>query len=94
MTDDEIINRAESAARLMSDPLLTGTFSQLEEAYLESLIECKKEDDAGRYRLSEGIKAIRLVQRALRTTIESGQVAAGQLRELKAGRKDPFAIVR
>lgn len=93
MSEDEIIDRAEQAARIMNEPLLREAFGQLEAACLEALVECKKEDDQGRYRLSEGIKATRLVQRILHTAIESGQVAASQIQELKTGKR-PWSIVR
>jgi hypothetical protein len=93
LNDDEIIVRAESAARLLSDPLMKEAFDQVEAACLEALVECRKEDDAGRYRLSEGIKACRLVKRILSQQIESGQVAASQIQELKTGKR-PWSIVR
>lgn len=93
MTDDEVIDRAEAAARLMGDALMRDAFAMVEAAILEAIIECKVEDDAGRYRLSEGIKATRRVRHILQAQIESGQVAASQIQELKTGKR-PWSIVR
>lgn len=89
-TLDEIIDRGERAARLLTDPLYKEAFSQVEAAAVEALIECKKEDDNGRYRLSEGVKAIRLVRRILEQSIETGHVAYREIQELKSGRKPWF----
>lgn len=92
MTEEDMqdqVSRAEWARQAMDNPVLKEGFKALETAVLEALIECKKEDDAGRYRLSESIKAIRQTKTLLQLTLESGQVASRELRELKAGRK-PF----
>lgn len=83
------LTRAEDAARLLNEPILQEAFATLERAYVEALIECGKENDDGRYRLSEGIKTVRLVKRHLEQVLETGQVAKREIQELERGRK-PF----
>lgn len=86
---EDHVATAEAAAQLLAHPLLKRAFEQLEEASMETFLECDKKDDIGRFRMSESIKVVRLVRRILEQTIENGQVAARDLHELKSGRK-PF----
>lgn len=59
MSTNDILRRAEEAKEVLSHPALADAFADLEQAYVEALLECKKEDDLGRFRLSEGMKVLR-----------------------------------
>ncbi|MEQ8510081.1 MAG: hypothetical protein RIB43_13830 [Rhodospirillaceae bacterium] len=87
MTQDDILHRAEEAKTLLSHPALSEAFTDLEQAYVEAFLDCKKEDDLGRFRLSEGMKVLRLVKRQLETQVEAGALAANDIQELRRGRK-------
>ncbi len=85
MSSPDILRRAEDAAHLLNHPALQNAFSDLESAYVEALLECKKEDDLGRFRLSEGMKVLRLVRRQLESHIEAGELAKRDAETLRRG---------
>jgi len=76
MTNDpgQTLRDADAARALLDAPLLQEAFTDLEQAYVEALLECKKEDDLGRFRLSEGMKVLRLVRRQLESYVEAGVI--------------------
>ena len=87
MTQDDILREAEEAKDVLSHPALAEAFTDLEQAYVEALLECKKEDDLGRFRLSEGMKVLRLVKRQLEAQVEAGALAVHEVQELRRGGK-------
>ena len=87
MTQDDVLQRAEEAKEVLSHPALAEAFTDLEQAYVEALLECRKEDDLGRFRLSEGMKVLRLVKRQLEAHVEAGDLAAHEVQELRRGNK-------
>lgn len=87
MTQDAVMRRAEEAKEILSSLPLAEAFSDLEQAYVEALLECKKEDDLGRFRLSEGMKVLRLVKRQLEAQVEAGALAVHEVQELRRGGK-------
>lgn len=86
MTQDETFRRAEEAKSVLSDPSLKEAFADIEQAYVEALLDCKKDDDLGRFRLSEGMRVLRLVKRHLEARVEAGVLAARDVEELRRGR--------
>lgn len=86
MTQEATVRRAEEAKAVLSDPALKEAFADLEQAYVEALLECKKEDDLGRFRLSEGMRVLRLVKRHLESHVEAGALAVRDLEDLRRGR--------
>lgn len=87
MTQDDILRRAEEAKHVLAHPALADAFADLEQAYVEALLDCKKEDDLGRFRLSEGMKVLRLVKRQLESHIEAGELAARDIEEMRRSSK-------
>ncbi|MEQ8736707.1 MAG: hypothetical protein RIC29_17425 [Rhodospirillaceae bacterium] len=87
MTQDDVLRRAEEAKAVLSHPALAEAFTDLEQAYVEALLDCKKEDDLGRFRLSEGMKVLRLVKRQLEAQVEAGALAVNDIQELRRGGK-------
>lgn len=76
MTQDDVargdlIRRGEEARQVLDSPLMQEAFSDLEQAYVEALIACDATDDLGRFRLSEGMKVLRLVRRHLESYVEA-----------------------
>lgn len=86
MTKDETLHRAESAQVILADPNLKDAFTDIEQAYVEALLDCKKDDDLGRFRLSEGMRVLRLVRRHLESHVEAGMLAVRDIEELRRGR--------
>lgn len=82
---EERIDRAQKAADLLGNELLTEAFTDLEKTYVEAFVKCGADDDMGRYRLAEGVKVLRAVRRHLESAIEDGQIAHHTAEEMKRG---------
>ncbi|MEQ9111214.1 MAG: hypothetical protein RIF37_00555 [Rhodospirillaceae bacterium] len=89
MTSDsgQTLRDADAARAVLEAPLLQEAFTDLEQAYVEALLACEKEDDLGRFRLSEGMKVVRLVRRHLESYVEAGALTMNDIQELRRGRK-------
>lgn len=74
MDREDLLRQAEDARQLLTAPLLQEAFSDLEQAYVEALLDCAADNDLGRFRLTEGIKVLRLVRRHLESYVEAGMV--------------------
>lgn len=84
------VTRGENARQVIDNPAYQEAWDDLEEAYIEALIEQDKEADGPRFRLSEGIKVLRMVKRHLESTMEAGDVKAKDLREIENGKRSFF----
>ena len=83
---DKAVRDAQSAERLLTDPLLNEALKQTETAYLESLLSCDHKDDLGRFRFAEAIKTVRSVRSHLHSLVESGKLDAHTLKQLNGKR--------
>jgi len=74
MDREELLRRAEDARQLLDAPLLQEAFTDLEQAYVEALLDCDADNDLGRFRLTEGMKVLRLVRRHLESYVEAAVI--------------------
>lgn len=81
MTPEEALRRANEAGRLFNDPTLTETLNVMEKDVMEAWISCPVRDTEGREELWRLIKTTRKFRDLLRGTMESGKLAADQIRQ-------------
>lgn len=87
---EETAARGESARQVLDNPQYREAWTDLEAAYIEALIDLDRADDDAARRLREGVKVLRMVKRHLESTLEAGQVAAKDIREIELGKKSFF----
>lgn len=68
--------RAEAAARLLADPLLSEAFATFEQALLARALEAPARDDDGRRRCLDAVMTLRKVKANLESVIAGGKTAA------------------
>lgn len=80
MTPEEALRRANRAGQLFNDPLLQETLDFMEKEVMEAWIACPVRDAEGREELYRLIKTTRKFRDLLRGTMESGKMAAEEIR--------------
>ncbi len=83
MTPQETLHRANRAQALMDDPILKGAIEVMEREVMEAWMVCPVRDFEGREYLWRMAVTTRKFADLLRGTIESGKLAADQLRREK-----------
>ncbi len=81
MTPEEALRRANRAGQLFNDQLLQETLDVMEKDILEAWIACPVRDVEGKEELNRLIKTTRKFRDLLRGTMESGKLAAEQIRQ-------------
>lgn len=79
MTPQEEIERAERARQILQDPFFTDHVTQIEQALLAGIRKTAFVDEKLREKLTHRWTALHDVLDALRSTMETGQIAAKQL---------------
>jgi len=80
MTPEEALRRANRAGQLFNDPMTQETLNLMEKDIYEAWIACPVRDNDGRERLWEMAVATRKFRDLLRGTMESGKMAADDIR--------------
>lgn len=80
MTPEEALRRANRAGQLFNDHLLQETLDFMEKEVTEAWIACPVRDTEGREELYRLIKTTRKFRDLLRGTMESGKMAAEEIR--------------
>jgi hypothetical protein len=81
MTPEEALRRANEAGRLFNDPTLKEALDVMERDVVEAWIACPVRDVEGKEELNRLIKTTRKFRDLLRGTMESGKLAAEQIRQ-------------
>jgi hypothetical protein len=79
MTPQEEMERAERARQILADPFFTEHVSQIEQALLGAIRRTAFVDEKLREKLTHRWTALHDVLAALRSTMETGRLAAKQL---------------
>ena len=83
MTPEEALRRASRAGQLFNDALLQETLDIMEREVMEAWMACPARDIDGREHLWQLAKTTRKFRDLLRGTMESGKLAAEQIRQHK-----------
>ncbi len=81
MTPEEALRRANRAGQLFNDQLLQETLDIMEKEVMEAWMACPARDLEGREQLWQLAKTTRKFRDLLRGTMESGKLAADQIRQ-------------
>lgn len=88
----ETLERATEAKRLLDNPLLKAAFKEIEDGLLAAAINFAPKNDEDRIqrdRLIEAIKITRKLSDMLRSHVETGEIIKKDIREIQSGKK-PF----
>jgi hypothetical protein len=87
MTDDRNLQadmeRAEQAARLLDNPLLADALRVIRDEVVRAWVECPQRDNEGKEALWQLAKTTDKFEALLKGYIETGKLAAANLRTLK-----------
>jgi len=81
MTPEEEVRRAEQSRQALDLPIVKDTLDYMEREIMEAWATCPARDVEGREWLWRQMTATRKFRELLRGTMESGKIAAAQLRE-------------
>lgn len=94
MTPEEELRRAEHARQLCEDPMVKETLDLMEKDILEAWIACPARDSEGRDWLWRQMVATRKFRDCLRGTMESGKIAAAQLKQKQTLKERTLNAIR
>ncbi len=75
----------EHLAAFHTDPVIAGFFDELEQEFIEQILQCKVSQDKERLQLSVAINAIRQLRQSLMVAVKVGERA--QVKLVEADRK-------
>lgn len=81
MTPEETLARAESAKRLLQDPLVIEALATIERDVVEAFYACPVRDTEGMRILQTNLRLARQFKGILQGTIDKGKLASHDLRE-------------
>jgi len=81
MTPAEILTRAESAKRLLSDPMIVEALATIERDVVEAFFACPVRDLEGMRILQTDLRLARQFRGILQGAIERGKLTSHDLRE-------------
>lgn len=81
MKPEEMLRRAQAAGRLFNDPLMQDVLNIMEKEVFEAWLACPVRDTDGREECWRLAKTTRKFGDLLRGTMESGKLAAEQIRQ-------------
>ena len=94
MTDAEKLTRAEGAKRLLTDPLLLEALSMMEKEVVDQWELCPARDKDAREFMWMYYKNVRKFRGILQGIIESGKLAAHDLREEESFAQNAIRKIR
>lgn len=80
MSPEEAVRKANAAARIFNEPVMQETLDLMESEIMEAWIVCPIRDVEGREALHRMAATTRKFRDLLRGTMESGKLAADQIR--------------
>jgi len=93
MTPEDELRRAEQARQALETPIVKETLDYMEREITEAWAACPARDLDGREWLWRQMTATRKFRELLRGTMESGKIAAAQLREKESLAKRALNVV-
>ena len=94
MTPDEELRRANQAQQVLDTPIVKETLEFMEREITEMWLACPARDTEGREWLWRQMTVARKFKDLLRGTMESGKIAAAQLREKESLAQRALKAVR
>lgn len=94
MTPEEALRRAEKARQLFEDPVLKEVLEIMEREVFEAWMSCPIRDVEGRESAWRLAVTTRKFKDMLRGTMESGKLAAAQIRERETFAERAMAVFR
>tara|TARA_R110002096_G_scaffold2952_3_gene15080 strand:+ start:2862 stop:3125 length:264 start_codon:yes stop_codon:yes gene_type:complete len=79
-------DRAQRAKMIIEDDLWAEAFALMKDAYMGSIMGCDEKDDLGRFRYTQALKDVELVQRHFEAVMQAG-IAPEDLNEMKTPRR-------